>query len=183
MKKIISIITILFVSMIITNSSTETVCAAQAENQEKESSKINLPDGEYLVEVQLSGGSGRAFVTSPATLYVCEEEAAVEIEWSSPYYDYMTLDGETYYPVNTEGNSVFELPVTAFDTEIAVTADTTAMSVPHEIDYTICLVGDSIEKREEKSMEVVAVIYIAAVIAAGTIAWCVFRKRRKQKNE
>lgn len=183
MKKIISIITILFVSMIITNSSTETVCAAQAENQEKESSKINLPEGEYLVEVQLSGGSGRAFVTSPATLYVSEEEAAIEIEWSSTYYDYMTLDGETYYPVNTEGNSVFELPVTAFDTEIAVTADTTAMSVPHEIDYTICLVGDSVEKREEKPMEVVAVIYIAAVIAVGTIAWCVFRKRRKQKNE
>ena len=95
----------------------------------------------------------------------------------------MVLDGETYYPVNTEGNSVFELPVTAFDTEIAVAADTTAMSVPHEIDYTICLVGDSVEKREEKPMEVVAVIYIAAVIAVGTIAWCVFRKRRKQKNE
>ena len=111
-----------------------------------------------------------------------EEGGAVEIEWSSPYYDYMMLDGETYYPVNTEGNSVFELPVTAFDAEIAVTADTTAMSVPHEIDYTICLVGDSIEKREEKPMEVVAVIYIAAVIAAGTIAWCAFRKRRKQKK-
>ena len=123
--------------MIITNSSTETVCAAQAQNQEKESSEINLPEGEYLVEVQLSGGSGRASVTSPAALSVSEEEAVVEIEWSSPYYDYMTLDGETYYPVNTEGNSVFELPVTAFDTEIAVTADTTAMSVPHEIDYTI----------------------------------------------
>ena len=114
--------------MIITNSSTETVCAAQAQNQEKESSEINLPEGEYLVEVQLSGGSGRASVTSPAALSVSEEEAVVEIEWSSPYYDYMTLDGETYYPVNTEGNSVFELPVTAFDTEIAVTADTTAMS-------------------------------------------------------
>ena len=74
--------------MIITNSSTETVCAAQAENQEKESSKINLPEGEYLVEVQLSGGSGRAFVMSPATLYVSEEEAAIELEWSSPYYEY-----------------------------------------------------------------------------------------------
>ena len=182
MKKIISMITILFVSMIITNSSTETVCAAQAQSQKKESSAVTLPEGEYLVEVQLSGGSGRASVTSPATLYVREEGVTVQIEWSSPYYDYMTLDGETYYPVNTEGNSVFELPVAAFDTEIAVTADTTAMSVPHEIDYTICLVGDSIEKREEKPMEVVAVIYIAAVIAAGTIAWCAFRKRRKQKK-
>ena len=79
--------------MIITNSSTETVCAAQAQNQEKESSEINLPEGEYLVEVQLSGGSGRASVTSPAALSVSEEEAVVEIEWSSPYYDYMTLDG------------------------------------------------------------------------------------------
>ena len=145
--------------------------------------KVDMSDGTYKIDVVLEGGSGRATITSPATLVVKEGCAYAQIEWSSSHYDYMMVNGGKYLPVNTEGNSVFELPVTAFDTEIAVAADTTAMSVPHEIDYTICLVGDSVEKREEKPMEVVAVIYIAAVIAVGTIAWCVFRKRRKQKNE
>ena len=96
--------------------------------------QVDLPDGEYEIEVQLTGGSGRASVTSPAILQVQDEKAVIEIEWSSPNYDYMTMDGETYLPVNTEGNSVFELPVTAFDKEVPVTADTTAMSVPHEME-------------------------------------------------
>lgn len=47
-----------------------------------------------------------------------------EITWSSPNYDYMIVDGEKYLPVNTEGNSVFEIPVAALDTALAVTADT-----------------------------------------------------------
>ncbi len=34
--------------------------------------------------------------------------------------------------------------MTAFDKEVPVTADTTAMSVPHEIEYTILLDSASI---------------------------------------
>ena len=59
------------------------------------------------------------------------------IVWSSPNYDYMLIDGEKYLPTNTEGNSTFEIPVAALDTALAVTADTVAMSTPHEIDYTL----------------------------------------------
>ena len=47
------------------------------------------------------------------------------------------VDGEKYLPVNTDGNSTFEIPVAALDTALAVTADTVAMSTPHEIDYTL----------------------------------------------
>ena len=61
----------------------------------------------------------------------------VQIEWSSPNYDYMLVDGEKYLPVNTDGNSTFEIPVAALDTALAVTADPVAMSTPHEIDYTL----------------------------------------------
>ena len=93
----------------------------------------------------------------------------------------MILDGETYYPVNTDGNSVFELPVTAFDTEVAVTADTTAMSVPHEIDYTIFLDSTSIANQGEKPMAVIAVIYVAAVIAVSVAAIAIHRKRKEKK--
>lgn len=182
MKKIMQIIGIFLISVMFSNISTPTVCAAQTQNQ-KEADGIDLPDGDYLVQADLTGGSGRASITSPATLLVTGNKAVVRIEWSSPNYDYMVLDGETYYPVNTEGNSVFELPVTAFDTEIAVTADTTAMSVPHEIDYTICLHEDSLEKREEKPMEVIAVCYTVAVIAAGALTGYAFWKKRGKKKK
>ena len=59
------------------------------------------------------------------------------IEWSSPHYDYMIVDGTKYEPVNTEGNSVFEIPVSELDKELTVIADTTAMSKPHEIEYVL----------------------------------------------
>ena len=59
------------------------------------------------------------------------------IVWSSPNYDYMIVDSEKYLPTNTEGNSTFEIPVAALDTALDVTADTVAMSTPHEIEYTL----------------------------------------------
>ena len=49
----------------------------------------------------------------------------------------MLVDGEKYEPVNKDGNSTFEIPVSVFDAEMEVTADTVAMSEPHEIDYTL----------------------------------------------
>ena len=36
-----------------------------------------------------------------------------------------------------DGHSVFEIPVIFFDRNMAVIADTTAMSQPHEISYTL----------------------------------------------
>ena len=58
----------------------------------------HIGDGTYKVDVSLGGGSGKASVTSPATLTVTDGK--------------MTAD-------------------------ITVIADTTAMSVPHEIEYTL----------------------------------------------
>ena len=94
-------------------------------------------DGSYTCAVTLEGGSGRATVESPAALTVADGAMTATIVWSSPNYDYMLIDGEKYLPVNTEGNSTFEIPVAALDTALAVTADTVAMSTPHEIDYTL----------------------------------------------
>ena len=53
----------------------------------------------------------------------------------------MIVDGEKYLPTNTEGNSTFEIPVAALVTPLAVTADTVAMSKPHEIEYTLTSVS------------------------------------------
>ena len=94
-------------------------------------------DGTYTCAVTLEGGSGRAAVDSPAALTVVDGAMTATIVWSSPNYDYMLIDGEKYLPTNTEGNSTFEIPVAALDTALAVTADTVAMSTPHEIDYTL----------------------------------------------
>lgn len=92
--------------------------------------------GEYTCEVTLSGGSGRANVTSPAGIVSDGETLTATIEWSSPYYEYMIVDGTRYEPIQTEGNSTFEIPVT-LDAELAVSASTVAMSEPHLVDYTL----------------------------------------------
>lgn len=103
----------------------------------KEETGWKFQDGTYQMEVELLGGSGRASVTSPAKVEIKDGKAVATLEWSSPNYDYMVVDGEKYLPVNTEGNSVFQIPVEAFDQDIAVIADTVAMSTPHEIEYTL----------------------------------------------
>ena len=53
--------------------------------------KVDMSDGTYKIDVVLGGGSGRATITSPATLVVKEGCAYAQIEWSSSHYDYMRL--------------------------------------------------------------------------------------------
>ena len=96
-----------------------------------------LTDGEHTAEVTLEGGTGKATVESPAVIRIAGDECIAVITWSSPHYDYMIVGGQKYEPVNTEGNSVFEIPVPYFDKPVEVIADTTAMSEPHEIEYTL----------------------------------------------
>lgn len=96
-----------------------------------------LADGCYQIAVALSGGSGRASVQTPAKLRVENGKAVVTIVWSSANYDYMIVDNVTYEPISTEGHSVFEIPIAGFDGDMPVTADTVAMSEPHEINYTL----------------------------------------------
>lgn len=105
----------------------------EAENEEDQAPA----DGQYSVDVTLDGGSGKASVTSPAVIKVSGESYTAVIEWSSPHYDYMIVNGEKYLPVNEEGNSVFEIPVSRSNDPVSVIADTTAMSEPHEIEYTL----------------------------------------------
>ena len=107
---------------------------------------LGLADGCYTVEVSMEGGSGRVSVESPAKLVVKDQKAVAEIVWSSPNYDYMKVGEEKFLPVNQGGEtSVFEIPVTVFDRKMAVAADTTAMSTPHEIEYTLLFDSASIK--------------------------------------
>ena len=106
---------------------------------------LGLADGAYTVDVALAGGSGKASVASPTRLTVENGVCTAEIEFSSPNYDYMKIGETQYLPVNTEGNSVFQIPVSVFDRPMAVIADTVAMSEPHEIAYTLTFSAESIE--------------------------------------
>ena len=100
----------------------------------------------YTVDVALSGGSGKASVESPALLTVRDGEATAAIVWSSSNYDFMMVGGEKLLPVNETGNSAFEIPVAGFDSPLPVQADTTAMSQPYLIDYTLLFDSATIEK-------------------------------------
>ena len=111
--------------------------AALAEASGETAAEAVLADGAYTVEVTLEGGSGKASVESPARLTVQDGAATAVIIWSSSNYDYMKVDGVRCDPINTEGNSTFEIPVLGFDYKMPVLADTTAMSTPHEIEYTL----------------------------------------------
>lgn len=109
---------------------------------------LNLADGTYTIGVTLEGGTGRATIESPAVLIVTGGAATARITWSSSNYDYMIVGEEHYLPISTEGGSLFEIPVDGFDYAMAVTADTTAMSEPHEIDYTIYFDSSTISPAE-----------------------------------
>ena len=110
---------------------------ALADGMVKTVQDLGIEDGTYTVDVTLAGGSGKASVESPAKLEVKDGIAYATIVFSSSHYDYMLVDDEKYLTVNTEGNSTFEIPVAGFDYKMPVVADTTAMSTPHEIEYTL----------------------------------------------
>lgn len=107
------------------------------EEDEQTKDEASLEDGTYSMEITFEGGSGRAEILSPVSLIVADGKATAAVQWNSPNYDYMIVDGEKYLPVNTEGDSVFEIPVLKFDEPIGVIGDTVAMSTPHEIEYTL----------------------------------------------
>ena len=107
-----------------------------------------VEDGSYTIELTMEGGSGRASIQSPAQLAITDGAATATLEWSSPNYDYMLVNGEKYLPVNTEGNSVFEVPVEALDAPLTMIGDTVAMSTPHEVEYTVTFHSETLESAE-----------------------------------
>lgn len=121
---------------------------AFAEGEVITAQSLNLEDGEYRVAVTLEGGSGRTTVESPTKLVIKDGEAYATIIFSSSNYDYMMVGDTKYEPITTDPNSTFEIPVESFHKKLAVTADTVAMSTPHEIDYTLYFDETTIEKAE-----------------------------------
>ncbi len=103
----------------------------------EDSAATTLADGSYTIEVAFSGGSGKAYIESPVALTVKDGAITATLVWSSSKYDYMIVDDVKYDVLSTENGSTFEIPVSALDTDLTVIGDTTAMSTPHEIEYTL----------------------------------------------
>ncbi len=106
---------------------------------------LKLEDGSYTCAVTLTGGSGKASIESPAKITVKDGVMTATVVWSSKHYENMTVNGVEYKPVNTEGNSTFEIPVT-LDADMNVSALTTAMSEPHTIEYVLHFDGSTLQK-------------------------------------
>ena len=143
---------------------------------------IDREDGEYSIEVSLSGGSGKSTISSPTLLIVKEGKAYARLQWSSSNYDYMIVGTEKYLNTADEGaNSVFEIPIEAMDEELHVIADTTAMGIPHEVDYTLIFYRDSIGSKSQMPQEAAKrVIAVAIVIIVGGGILNRFANKRKR---
>ena len=126
---------------------------------------------EYTVSVSLSGGSGRASIASPTKIVKAGDTYTATITWSSSNYDKMTVDGVDYAPVNDGGNSTFEIPVT-LDEDIAVSAETVAMSTPHTIEYTLHFDSSTSLSTSSK-----AACGLSAFRTGSASSWC--RKMRR----
>ena len=158
------------------------ICCLSIWTSTPEAFTLDKEDGEYSIQVDLEGGSGKASVTSPTLITVQEGAVTAHIQWSSSNYDYMIVDGEKYLPVNEEGgNSEFEIPVLAMDEAMPVIADTTAMGTPHEINYTLTFYSDSIGSKSQMPQEAakrVVAVALLIIIGGGILNYFVNKRNR-----
>ena len=139
----------------------------EAASQTASISALDLPDGLYPGLVTMEGGTGRASVEPLIVLQVRDGLATAQLQWSSPHYDYMLVDGVRYDPINTEGNSVFEVPMAYLDEPIPMIADTTAMSTPHEIEYAFTFSIKNDSTADSKTGFIVAAVSAVVMAALG----------------
>lgn len=131
--------------------------------------EIDLEDGEYAIEVELVGGSGKAGVNSPTLMTVKDAQAYATLIWSSSNYDYMLVNGEKYLnEAEEEANSRFTIPILAMDKPMEVVGDTLAMGTPHEVTYQLTFFSTSIGDKSSLPQEAAKrVVMIAMVIIVG----------------
>ena len=135
---------------------------------------LSLEDGEYAIEVTMTGGSGKASIQSPALLTVTDGTAYISITWSSSNYDYMVVDNRKYENESAkDANSHFTIPVLDL---------TLAMGTPHEIEYTLQFNTTSIASKSTLPQEgAKRVLMMAAVIIiGGGILNHIVNERRKR---
>ncbi|MDO4418009.1 MAG: ABC transporter substrate-binding protein [Eubacteriales bacterium] len=104
--------------------------------------KEKIPDGTYEPSsFTVQGGTGKVTITCPEVV-VTDGGAQACIVFSSPYYEWVETEGVRYDPENAQEEwretSVFRIPV-RLNEQRKITGLTTAMSEPHEVEYTIII--------------------------------------------
>ena len=149
-KKHILLLLILICILSVTSCNSQGVTSVEKQNIKEEiDTSTESEDGSFEVDITLEGGSGKAFIKSPVLITRTDGRLSATLVWNSKNYDYMIVDGEKYEPTNKDElanaddesgiGSIFEIPVKVLNEPFKVTADTTAMSEPHEIDYDLTL--------------------------------------------
>ncbi|MDO4651017.1 MAG: hypothetical protein Q4B26_20460 [Eubacteriales bacterium] len=143
---------------------------------------MDLEDGEYSIEVVLTGGSGKATVSSPTILEIKDGKAYAHLTFSSSNYDYMIVGDQTYQNETTGGGySRFTIPITAMDAEMPVIADTTAMGGQTEISYTLHFYSESVGSKDQLPQEAAKKVVVVAliIIIGGGFLNSFIKKRRR----
>lgn len=175
-EKLFRVIGLMALTMFLWGGQTIPALAADA----AQAALIDMEDGEYAIEVELTGGTGRTTITSPAGLTVVDGHAYARIEWSSSNYDYMLVEGTKYLPVNEEGYSTFEIPITVFNKPMEVIADTTAMSVPHEITYQLTFDLEGVMSKSQTPQAAAQRVVYMVVLVILVCAFVSFLNKRKR---
>lgn len=123
-------------------------CSGQQVDRTEEQSAVSenidkaVEDGEYLPsDFEFSGGSGRISIACTRVL-VEGKEAYADIVFDSENYSNVNVGGKDYASEKGDGISIFTIPV-ELNREMQITGTTTAMSQPHDVDYTICVYLDT----------------------------------------
>ena len=152
-------------------------------NTENDTDIFDLTDGEYAIDVTMTGGSGKATIQSPTLLTLNDGIAYATITWSSSNYDYMIVDGQKYLNESEEdANSRFTIPITDLTQDVPVIADTLAMGTPHEVQYVLTFDPASIASKSTLPQEGAkrVLIMAAIIIIGGGILNHFVNERRKQ---
>ena len=117
-----------------------TEAPAQETAAAEKTASETMQDGTYVPAVfTVQGGTGKVTITCPEVTLTGDEAQAL-IEVSSPHYEWVKVNGVQYDAENAgdknRKNSVFRIPI-VLDQEMTITGLTTAMSQPHEIEYTL----------------------------------------------
>ena len=95
------------------------------------------PAADDKIAVSLEGGTGKATILSPVALSTEDGQTYAHFVWTSSNYDLMIVNDIEYRPVSLEPGSTFVIPIEPDQRSLEIQAQTTAMSEPHLINYTV----------------------------------------------
>ena len=117
-------------------------------------------DGEYVPDgFTFTGGSGKVTIACPSVT-VAGGEATATLVFSSPNYPRLVVDGTEYAATRDGDTSVFTVPVRVNE-DMTVVGTTTAMSQPHDIEYTLHIYLGEAAPEEEDEQEAPASTAVA----------------------